>query len=380
MLDQLELDWLLLGLRLGQLTDVVRPVYLRDDDDPPLVVQLLSKLRSALRRCETVPKDQERLLRIASQMEATWEQRDAPMPELGTERPFELIYRDLLQLTQSLPDEADVARYRNCFDVGSLLGQSSGWCGAYFDGFGEEETCWSYRNRQGLDAGLRSLGTTLESISGLPETEDAKNILSFLCHLPVDAPIMRRYPYRRWGWGFIEDRLDALASEQLRHLPLIPASVNEHDAKQRPSSPPQQQDSPAQQEQAAVAAPEGATASPIKPGYLDLVVDINDKRVPIRRAGFEAQAELAEDRLWQLFLKYYEAAELFVTKKELKKAWSSIGTDPDPSNNFANAANSDLRKKLKILNVTVALKMKTPEEESAWRLEDLTPKVADDDE
>lgn len=83
--DQLELDWLLLGLRLGQLTDVVRPVYLRDDDDPPLVVQLVSKLRSALRRCVTVPKDQERLLRIASQMEATWEQRDAPVLEHGTE-------------------------------------------------------------------------------------------------------------------------------------------------------------------------------------------------------------------------------------------------------------------------------------------------------
>lgn len=195
-------------------------------------------------------------------------------------KPFELIYRELLQLAQSLPDEADVARYRNCFDVGSLLGQSSGWCGAYFGGFGEEETCWSYRNCEGLDAGLRSLGTTLEAISGLPETEDAKDILSFLYQLPVDAPIMRRYPYRRWGWGFIEDRLEALASEQLRLLPLIPSFVNEHHAKQRPSSPPQQQDIPAQQEQAAVAAPEGVTGIPITPGYLGLIVDVNRQASP----------------------------------------------------------------------------------------------------
>lgn len=105
-----------------------------------------------------------------------------------------------------------------------------------------------------------------------------------------------------------------------------------------------------------------------------------DRRVPIRRLGFEVQVELSEERVWRLFLKYYAAAKLFVTKEELKNAWSSIGTDPDPSNNFANAANSDLRKELKILKVIVALRKKTPEEESAWRLEDPTLKDADDDE
>ena len=70
MLDQLELDWLLLGLRLGQLTDIVRP-HCRDDDDPLLVDQLLLKLRSVLRRCVTLPDDRDRMLRIVSEIETT---------------------------------------------------------------------------------------------------------------------------------------------------------------------------------------------------------------------------------------------------------------------------------------------------------------------
>ena len=367
---QLDLNWLSLGFRLGQLTDIFRP-HDRGDDDPPLVDQLLVKLRLAVCRCVMDSDDQVQKLRIVTSMDAIWEQRYELEFDRGAERPFELIYRELLQFPQILREEADATTSRNWFDIGRLLGQSSGWCLAYFYGYDKAETCWDYRDRIGLVAHLRSLGTSLAGISGLPETEDAGVILSFLNQLPVDAPIMRRYPYRRWGWGFIEDRLEALTAEELCLLP--PASGNPSVISDEPQVRVQDEE-PAVQKAGQTESPDPENMSRLKPGYLGLIVDVANNRIPITRVGFDGHVDLTQVRLWRLFLKYFEAGERFVTKDELQKAWGEIGRDGTPQPNFANAANSELRKSLKVLEVTVGTKQemkgqsikKYPE----WRLED----------
>lgn len=119
--DQLDLRWLLLGFRLGQLTEIFAPFdYTRDEDDAAPVGQLLIKLKLAMRRC--APDALDRLSQIVSDMETTWDQRGELAMESGSDKPFELIHKALLQLAQ-LFREANTTQCWNWIEVGILLGQ-----------------------------------------------------------------------------------------------------------------------------------------------------------------------------------------------------------------------------------------------------------------
>ena len=112
------------------------------------------------------------------------------------------------------------------FEVGIHLGQSSGSCNAFYDGFFKEGSCWSYRHREELLAILKGLGAMLEELSGIPDTDDPNVMNHFFESLPPDSPTIPRYPDRRWGWAFIEDQLHTLRDAAMP-LPSAAGNTNE---------------------------------------------------------------------------------------------------------------------------------------------------------
>ena len=358
-------NWLLLGFRLGQLVDIVRPGFVREVDDPPLVYQLLVKLRLAAGSCITDPDPQAQLLGTISYMQGIWQQGAELDREHGDGKTFELIHNQLLQIEPTFRELAVEAQDLDWFDVGRLLGKSSGWCIDWSEGGDESETCWNYRDHDALIVQLLSLGTNLETVSGLPETDEAKVLISFLNRQPVDAPIMKRYPQHRWGWAFIEERF----------LPK-PLPGSDSKTKSDEDRPDEQLERTSETQTPVIIE---TLPTKLTPGYLGLIVDETNKKTKIRRLNQKNEVELSEDRLWNLFLRYFRAQENYLSKQALEHEWDQIGNIEDPSSNSVSAANSDLRKKLKVLQVDVAAKKNERNRKmSEWRLESLNPANDDD--
>ena len=207
-----DLNWISIGFRLGQLTDACNREY-ADDDDHELVGSLIANLALAASICVPAPGQQALVRNSINEVAMNWENRDSLAFEFGTAKPFDLIYGACLRLLSTVRRMAKSARNVTDFEVGVLLGQSSGWCGTFFDGRNAAETCWCYRDRPHLRLKLAELGVTLESLSGILDTESPKKLLKFMSKLAPDSEKMKRYPLRRWGWAFIEDQLVHLGIE-----------------------------------------------------------------------------------------------------------------------------------------------------------------------
>ena len=149
---------------------------------------------------------------LCNEIEAIWLRRDELVYDHGTAKPFTLIYGKCLRIPGIVRQFVESTVYMPWFDVGNYLGQSSGYCQEYFDGTGRGESCWDYRRREELQRKLGELGMTLIELSGLPDTDTPKAISAFFSTLPMDSETMQRYPIHRWGWAFIEVRLQVLRS------------------------------------------------------------------------------------------------------------------------------------------------------------------------
>ena len=187
-----DLNWISLGFRLGQLTDTCNREYESGDDDDELVRSLIANLALAASICISAP-DQQKMVRTGfNEMATNWESRESLALEHGTAKPCDLIYGACLRLSANVRRAAKTARNETGFEVGVKLGQSSGWCQAFFDGRGAAETCWCYRDRAGLLPKLAELGVTLESLSGLSGTESPQKLLKFMSMLAPDGEKMKR--------------------------------------------------------------------------------------------------------------------------------------------------------------------------------------------
>jgi len=351
-------NWMRLGFHYGQLEDILYPPYIsghRNEADELIVKPLLIKLQLSVHSClldSQIRRDT--IAPLFADMGEIWEQR-FELDREYSEKKFELLLQNLLH-AKSIVFSLELEKHiHNWLRIGILLGKSSGYWDCETDD--TSEFCWAYRDLGELEKRLNNSGISLQAVSGIPALLTKSDIKKF-CAERVQKeprnPLTKIYPIHRWGWAFIEQQL--LPDEDCE----IVGSTSTTD-RITDGNP----------ETGATGCGGQDAPDELIPGYLDLIPWEETKQV--KRKGYDKTVDLTASRLWGLFMLYFKSREVYLTKNTIEENWEKItGKKVERKSNVVNTANTDLRKKLSDIGITVAPKKDEKDKTlPEWRLESI---------
>lgn len=364
-------EWLIVGFHLGRARDAFDPEIGLPGDEL-LRTMLLRRLSAALIAVQNTRSTTTYAAKEAEDLCPLWEvqqSRYSPtaLHEEITDSRLVLIHQGLLRIESWLRACDDVfepaSNPRLAFDLGIEMGRSfAKWpasdddvrwpVAADSEGSPPNWSGWEFRNPLKVLELARSL-------------DCSPIVTDFLMARCSDAEM---FPPHRWAWGVIEQRLSALY-EHVLSLEMAanpPNILTTSPAGPAPSplpivvASPKASPNPDREDQ-------GAARGKLE--HLGLEWDGFGNVI---RTAYSVPIRIEQNQPWRLFLLYASVGDDWLRREVIKAEWKKrkIGRG-EPDNHNVENANSELKKRLRHLALTIQSNDARDEREFAYRIEPL---------